>query len=79
MNTQDTFNLQRFLEAQENDYADALHEIKQGYKQSHWIWFIFPQMRGLGSFWNMVNMISKHMVLTMIILLLLAYFSEQMI
>ncbi len=48
MNTQDTFNLQRFLDAQENDYADALHEIKQGYKQSHWIWFIFPQMRGLG-------------------------------
>ena len=48
MNTPDTFNLQRFLDAQENDYADALREIKQGYKQSHWIWFIFPQMRGLG-------------------------------
>ena len=48
MTTQDTFNLQRFLDAQENDYADALREIKQGYKQSHWIWFIFPQMRGLG-------------------------------
>ena len=48
MTTQDPFNLQRFLVAQENDYADALHEIKQGYKQSHWIWFIFPQMPGLG-------------------------------
>ena len=48
MNTQDSCNLQRFLDAQENDYADALREIKQGYKQSHWIWFIFPQMRGLG-------------------------------
>lgn len=48
MTTPDTFNLQRFLDAQENDYAEALHEIKQGYKQSHWIWFIFPQMRGLG-------------------------------
>ena len=48
MNTQDPFHLQRFLDAQENDYADALREIKQGYKQSHWIWFIFPQMRGLG-------------------------------
>ena len=47
MTTPDTFNLQRFLDAQENDYADALHEIMQGYKQSHWIWFIFPQMRGL--------------------------------
>lgn len=48
MNNQDPFNLQRFLDAQKNDYADALREIKQGYKQSHWIWFIFPQMRGLG-------------------------------
>ena len=48
MNTQDPFHLQRFLDAQENYYADALREIKQGYKQSHWIWFIFPQMRGLG-------------------------------
>ena len=48
MKTQDPFNLQRFLDAQKNDYADALHEIKQGYKQNHWIWFIFPQMRGLG-------------------------------
>ena len=48
MSTPDTFNLQRFLDAQESDYANALREIKQGYKQSHWIWFIFPQMRGLG-------------------------------
>lgn len=48
MNTQDSCNLQRFLDAQENNYADALREIKQGYKQNHWIWFIFPQMRGLG-------------------------------
>ena len=48
MNTPGPFHLQRFLDAQKNDYADALHEIKQGHKQSHWIWFIFPQMRGLG-------------------------------
>ena len=48
MTTPDPFNLNRFLEAHERDYADALKEIKQGYKQSHWIWFIFPQMRGLG-------------------------------
>lgn len=48
MNTPGPFNLQRFLDAQKNNYADALREIKQGYKQSHWIWFIFPQMRGLG-------------------------------
>ena len=48
MNTPDPFYLNRFLGAQESYYADALKEIKQGYKQSHWIWFIFPQMRGLG-------------------------------
>lgn len=48
MTTLDPFNLNRFLGAQESFYADALKEIKQGYKQSHWIWFIFPQMRGLG-------------------------------
>ena len=48
MNTLDPFNLNRFLGAQESYYVDALREIKQGYKQSHWIWFIFPQMRGLG-------------------------------
>lgn len=48
MNTLDPFNLNRFLGAQESYYVDALREIKQRYKQSHWIWFIFPQMRGLG-------------------------------
>lgn len=48
MTTLDPFNLNRFLGAQESYYADALKEIKQGYKLSHWIWFIFPQMRGLG-------------------------------
>ena len=48
MTTLDPFNLNRFLGAQESYYADALREIKQGYKQSHWIWFMFPQMRGLG-------------------------------
>lgn len=40
--------LQRFVEAQETTYARALAEIKSGRKQSHWMWFIFPQMRGLG-------------------------------
>jgi uncharacterized protein (DUF1810 family) len=48
MKTIDTFNLNRFLGAQECFYEDALKEIKRGYKESHWIWFIFPQMRGLG-------------------------------
>jgi len=41
-------NLDRFLEAQKRDYETALNEIKQGRKQSHWIWYIFPQIEGLG-------------------------------
>jgi len=41
-------NLQRFIDAQENVYPVALAEIKKGRKQSHWMWFVFPQMRGLG-------------------------------
>ena len=42
-------NLQRFLSAQEYDYSIALREIQNGRKQSHWIWYIFPQIKGLGS------------------------------
>ncbi len=42
------YNLQRFLDAQANDYAQALAEIRQGRKRSHWIWYIFPQIAGLG-------------------------------
>ena len=41
-------NLSRFLEASDWNYPIALKEIQQGCKRSHWIWFIFPQMRGLG-------------------------------
>ena len=40
--------LERFLEAQERTYAVALQEIRNGYKESHWMWFIFPQIAGLG-------------------------------
>lgn len=40
--------LERFVKAQENDYETALQEIKNGHKQTHWIWYIFPQMQGLG-------------------------------
>lgn len=40
--------LQRFIEAQGIVYAQALKEIKAGRKRSHWMWFIFPQMKGLG-------------------------------
>lgn len=42
------YNLQRFIEAQQKDYATALKEIKNGKKQSHWMWYIFPQIQGLG-------------------------------
>jgi uncharacterized protein (DUF1810 family) len=45
----DPFDLQRFVEAQETTYAQALAELKAGRKQSHWIWFIFPQIAGLGA------------------------------
>lgn len=41
-------DLNRFLEAQEEDFAIALSEIKSGRKQSHWMWYIFPQIAGLG-------------------------------
>lgn len=41
-------DLGRFVQAQQEDYAIALSEICSGYKQSHWMWYIFPQLRGLG-------------------------------
>ncbi|MDB5156098.1 MAG: calpastatin [Mucilaginibacter sp.] len=42
-------DLQRFIDAQEADFTIALAEIKNGRKRSHWMWYIFPQLRGLGS------------------------------
>ena len=45
--TQD-FDLERFVTAQEPVYAQALAEIRSGRKRSHWMWFIFPQVQGLG-------------------------------
>lgn len=45
----DPFHLQRFVAAQKDVYADALAEIRSGHKQSHWMWFVFPQLAGLGS------------------------------
>lgn len=41
-------NLQRFLDAQKSSYQSALTEIKNGKKRSHWMWYIFPQIQGLG-------------------------------
>jgi uncharacterized protein (DUF1810 family) len=44
----DPFNLQRFILAQDGIYETALGELRAGSKQGHWMWFIFPQLRGLG-------------------------------
>ena len=44
----DPFNLERFLSAQAHDYATALAELQAGEKRSHWMWYVFPQLRGLG-------------------------------
>ena len=46
------YNLQRFISAQEHSYKIALSEIKNGKKLSHWIWYIFPQLKGLGRSYN---------------------------
>jgi uncharacterized protein (DUF1810 family) len=44
----DPHNLQRFIDAQEGIFETALTELRSGRKQSHWMWFIFPQLAGLG-------------------------------
>lgn len=45
----DPHNLQRFVEAQEATYAQALSELRAGRKRSHWIWYVLPQIEGLGT------------------------------
>jgi uncharacterized protein (DUF1810 family) len=47
----DPFGLQRFVEAQDRDgiYDQAMRELHAGEKHSHWMWFVFPQVRGLGN------------------------------
>jgi len=42
------YDLDRFLKAQANDYDTALNELKAGRKRNHWIWYVFPQVAGLG-------------------------------
>ena len=44
----DPFDLQRFLDAQAPIYARVVAELRRGQKQSHWMWFVFPQLAGLG-------------------------------
>ena len=48
MGVSDPYNLQRFIDAQEGTFETALAELSAGSKQSHWMWFIFPQLAGLG-------------------------------
>ena len=44
----DPYDLRRFVRAQEADYEQALSEIRSGKKRTHWMWYIFPQIDGLG-------------------------------
>ncbi len=46
--TDDPHHLNRFVEAQEGDYARALAEVRGGRKRTHWMWYVFPQLAGLG-------------------------------
>lgn len=48
MDGKDPFQLQRFVEAQDREFKTALAELEAGRKQSHWMWFVFPQVAGLG-------------------------------
>ncbi|HTM01336.1 MAG TPA: DUF1810 domain-containing protein [Candidatus Omnitrophota bacterium] len=47
--TDDPFELRRFVEAQQGVYETALAEIRGGRKETHWMWFVFPQLAGLGT------------------------------
>jgi len=49
---EDKFNLKRFIKAQSYSYDNALCELQNGRKTSHWMWYIFPQPRGLGRSYN---------------------------
>lgn len=49
---QDDYNISRFKDAQERIYPIALRELKEGRKRSHWMWYIFPQLKGLGHSYN---------------------------
>ena len=48
MNRNDRYDLQRFVEAQSGLYERVCRELEEGWKRSHWMWFIFPQLKGLG-------------------------------
>jgi len=45
----DPYNLERFVQAQASNYHDAIAELRTGKKRTHWMWYIFPQLEGLGN------------------------------
>ena len=47
--TSDPYNLQRFIDAQHTQYGQVRDELQGGRKESHWMWYIFPQIKGLGT------------------------------
>jgi uncharacterized protein (DUF1810 family) len=49
MSVNDPYDLQRFVEAQNSCFESVCSELREGHKRSHWMWFIFPQLKGLGS------------------------------
>ena len=49
MESSDPFDLKRFVRAQDGTFETAITELRGGRKRSHWMWFVFPQMQGLGS------------------------------
>ena len=53
-------SLERFVSAQARDYGTALAEIRSGYKRSHWMWYIFPQLQGLGNLRQATEELSKY-------------------
>lgn len=46
---EDIFDLTRFVDSQARVYGEVLNELRSGQKRTHWMWFVFPQVRGLGS------------------------------
>lgn len=48
MKNNDSFNLSRFVDAQERVYETVLQELQNGRKGTHWMWFVFPQLKELG-------------------------------
>ena len=48
---EDRFNLERFVAAQRDEIDSVYAELRSGYKSGHWMWFIFPQLKGLGKSW----------------------------